>query len=98
MRDLTYTLVTDGSSDRVLRYPIEWLLLDLVGLAPIGSWAEPPARRPDWLAELIKDYSALRQLPAFQAFETDLRQVLAANGWLGAQVQGVAMQSCEREA
>lgn len=34
------------------------------------------------LAELVEDFSPLRQLTSFQAFETDLQQVLQANGWL----------------
>ncbi len=35
------------------------------------------------LARLIEDYTPLRDLPAFCAFEADLRQKLTDGGWLG---------------
>ncbi|HEX2164144.1 MAG TPA: hypothetical protein VHM02_09365, partial [Thermoanaerobaculia bacterium] len=33
------------------------------------------------IAELVEDFSPLRTLGAFQAFEQDLRDVLASRGW-----------------
>lgn len=41
-----------------------------------------PERAVHRLAELIEDYSPLRDLSAFSALENDLRSVLAANDWL----------------
>lgn len=41
MKRLQYTLVTDGSSDRLLKYPIEWLLERLTPLDIYGQWADP---------------------------------------------------------
>lgn len=35
------------------------------------------------VARRIQDFSALRQLPAFQAFEADVRRVIAEQGWPG---------------
>jgi Domain of unknown function (DUF4276) len=35
------------------------------------------------LAELIEDFSPLRDLPAFSALETELRPIIQAAGWLG---------------
>lgn len=40
-----------------------------------------PERAVHRLAELIEDYSPLRDLSAFAALENDLRSVLAANDW-----------------
>ena len=37
---------------------------------------------PTWrIADLIDDFSPLRALPAFQAFEEELRGVVDAHGW-----------------
>lgn len=41
MRVLQYTLVTDGPSDRLLKFPIEWLLERLTSLDFDGEWANP---------------------------------------------------------
>jgi len=41
-----------------------------------------PEQAAHRLAELINDFSSLRILPAFLAFEEDLRRVLQENGWL----------------
>ena len=41
MRRLRYTLVTDGPSDRLLKFPIEWLLERLTALDFDGEWANP---------------------------------------------------------
>jgi hypothetical protein len=40
-----------------------------------------PQVRVHRLAELLKDFSPLRSLSAFRAFEADLREVLSAHGW-----------------
>lgn len=39
-RRFRYTLLTDGSSDDSLRYPIDWLLRDLGWLEVDGAWAD----------------------------------------------------------
>ncbi len=44
--------------------------------------ADEPRHR---LAELIEDYTPLKALPAFQAFQQELEQVLAQHGWDGEQ-------------
>ena len=41
MSYLRYTLVTDGPSDQLLRYPIEWLLTRLTPFDFDGEWANP---------------------------------------------------------
>ena len=41
MTPLLYTLVTDGPSDRLLKFPIEWLLERLTDLDFDGEWANP---------------------------------------------------------
>jgi hypothetical protein len=41
-----------------------------------------PAPRTHRLADLIEDFSPLRQLVAFQALEDDLRRLLAERSWL----------------
>jgi hypothetical protein len=38
---LSYTLVTDGSSDQVLKYPIDWLLRVHSERPFAGEWANP---------------------------------------------------------
>jgi hypothetical protein len=39
--DLRYTLVSDGSSDQILKHPINWLLQQLTDRIPIARWADP---------------------------------------------------------
>ncbi len=41
MTPLQYTLVTDGPSDQLLRFPIEWLLERLTAIDFDGEWANP---------------------------------------------------------
>jgi hypothetical protein len=36
---------------------------------------------PRTVADLISDFTPLRQLPAFQAFEEDVRRVIQDQGW-----------------
>jgi len=42
------------------------------------------------VSERITDYSRLRQLPAFRALEQDLRDVVAARGWVQEQTSSSA--------
>jgi len=39
--------------------------------------------RPADIARYIDDFSPLRQLPAFQAFEADVKRVISCQGWPG---------------
>ena len=67
--ELSCTLVSDGSSDRVLEHPIRWLLRDLCpDVAVQFDWADfrPLARPPRGLAERIR--VALRLYPARMLF------------------------------
>jgi hypothetical protein len=57
---LTYTLITDGSSDRVLKFPLEWLLREQHGLVPIGNYASR-RRRCRSLRDRVR--IALREYP-----------------------------------
>lgn len=59
-----YTLVTDGSSDRILRYLIDWLL-ERLGMGDVeGTWADPrifragerPRRLRTRLAAALESY------------------------------------------
>ncbi len=62
MRYLQYTLVTDGPSDRLLRYPIEWLLTRLTPLDFDGEWANPTSfGRPSGLMARLD--AALQSYP-----------------------------------
>ncbi len=45
MDRIRYTLVTDGPSDKLLSYPIDWLLETLTPLNFDGVWADPQAYR-----------------------------------------------------
>lgn len=56
MRDLRYTFVSDGSSDRMLMPVIEWLLASHVRVALEGQWADLARlpRPPKTLAEQIR--------------------------------------------
>ncbi len=45
MSHIHYTLVTDGSSDRLLKYPIDWLLNRLTPHDFDGRWANPAVFR-----------------------------------------------------
>lgn len=62
MRRIRYTLVTEGSSDRLLKYPIEWLLERLTPLDFDGLWADPRLFKREQkglggkLAPALKDY------------------------------------------
>lgn len=40
MTGLTYTLLGDGTSDRLLEYPIRWVLADLGVRVELGQWAD----------------------------------------------------------
>ncbi|GAB4206555.1 MAG: hypothetical protein OHK0022_33710 [Roseiflexaceae bacterium] len=44
----------------------------------LQNWAQVPTWR---IADLIDDFAPLRALPAFQAFEEELRSVVTARGW-----------------
>jgi len=44
-------------------------------------WNSIDGIRPRTVADLSGDFTPLRQLPAFQAFETDVRRVIAEQGW-----------------
>ncbi len=46
MSFLRYTLVTDGTSDIVLKYPIEWAMEQLTPIDFEGYWADPSLQRP----------------------------------------------------
>ncbi|MEE8523965.1 MAG: hypothetical protein V3T72_08540 [Thermoanaerobaculia bacterium] len=96
MGRIKYTLVTEGSSDRLLRYVIDWLLDQLTSIDFDGDWADPKdaselkgrrlrrfrqGQARQRLAELIEDYSPLEQLSAFQAFRSELNSVLVEHGW-----------------
>jgi hypothetical protein len=52
------------------------------GLRPGRLRRFDPAPRIHRLADLIEDFSPLRRLPAFQALEKDLVQLLAERSWL----------------
>lgn len=54
MKNLAYTLDTDGSFDRVLKYPIEWLLSQWSGRPVLGQWADTRAYRPRNLQDRIR--------------------------------------------
>jgi len=41
LRNLSYTLVADGRFDRVLRFPINWLLEQWANIPVSGYWADP---------------------------------------------------------
>lgn len=48
---------------------------------PRRRWRQVDAIRPRAIADLIRDFSPLRQLTAFQAFEDDVRQVIKEQRW-----------------
>lgn len=48
---------------------------------PRRRWHQVDRIRPRIISGLIEDFSGLRQLPAFQAFEEDVRRVIAEQGW-----------------
>ena len=48
---------------------------------PHRRWSELEAISPRAVVELIDNFGALRQLPAFRAFEADVRRVIAEQGW-----------------
>jgi hypothetical protein len=48
---------------------------------PRRRWPEVDRIRPRAVADQIRDFAPLRQLPAFQAFEADVRRVIAEQGW-----------------
>lgn len=50
---------------------------------PRRRWTRVDRIRPRDVADEIEDFSPLRQLPAFRAFETDVRRVIAEQGWPG---------------
>lgn len=64
MRDLRYTLLTDGSSDAAFLSIIDWLINDLYGedLNPIGQWADlrklrkPPKQLDERIRTAYKMY------------------------------------------
>ena len=57
-----YSLVTDGSYDRVLRYPIDWLLHDISALVADGHWVDfrsfrsPPQSLSDRVSVALRLY------------------------------------------
>jgi hypothetical protein len=53
MNRIRYTLVTDGPSDRLLRFPIDWLLERLTPLDFDGEWANPAVYGPDRAPRLV---------------------------------------------
>lgn len=77
------TLVTDGASDKVLVPILGWLLGQHT-TAPVElQWADLPRAS---LRERVQaavalypceDFSPLRRLPAFQALEAELEEILA---------------------
>jgi hypothetical protein len=79
---IRYTLLTDGPSDRLLRFPIEWLLERLTALDFEGEWANPAILgRPKGLDERIA--AALENYPCQLLFvhrdaERDPREVRVA--------------------
>lgn len=102
MNEITYTLIADGSSDKVFLRIIKWCLDDLYPKLPTKEqYADfrtlrNPPRAGDVLgqikyaenyypfdicfyhrdAENTEDFSALRQLAAFNRFEQDLKRVV----------------------
>lgn len=64
MNGLTYTLLGDGTSDRLLDYPIRWTLEMLQVAVELGQWADPKSagRRPQSLAERVR--AAIELYPA----------------------------------
>lgn len=64
MSGLTYTLLGDGSSDRLLDYPIRWVLADLRVGVELGQWADlrRVSPRPQSLADRAR--AALELYPA----------------------------------
>jgi hypothetical protein len=48
---------------------------------PRRRWRQVDRIRPRAIADQIRDFSPLRQLPAFQAFEKDVRDVIQDQGW-----------------
>jgi hypothetical protein len=62
LSELSYTLVTDGSFDRVLKYPIEWLLRQWSDCATTGQWENPTIYRsapngfPNKIRRAVEDY------------------------------------------
>jgi hypothetical protein len=57
------------------------LLWQASGLRPGRRQHFSPASAVHRLAELIEDYSPLRELPAFRALEADLRSLLTERSW-----------------
>lgn len=55
---IRYTLVTDGSSDRVLLHPIDWLLMRLTRLDFEGEWANPSLLPRGTRADLLQRVTA----------------------------------------
>ncbi len=74
MTALRFTLHSEGSSDRTLIPILLWTLRQ-------HSRRNFQRQKIHRLAELIGDFSPLRQLPAFDAFEKDVCRLLAARGW-----------------
>ena len=54
--ELKITLITDGSSDKVLEYPIKWLIREELSAVPVNiEWADlRRARKTTDLADKIK--------------------------------------------
>ncbi len=57
------------------------LLREASGLSGRRKKSVPVSVYAYRLVELIDDFSPLRALPAFQSLETDIRKVVADNGW-----------------
>lgn len=64
MRGLTYTLIGDGTSDRLLDYPVRWAIASLGVKVELGQWADfrHASPRPKSLADRAR--TALELYPA----------------------------------
>ncbi len=74
MNRIGYTLVTEGSSDRLLKYPIEWLLERLTSLTFDGEWADPRVFKKQKQENMQKQEKKLigKLAPALEYYPCDL--------------------------
>lgn len=64
MSGLTYTLLGDGTSDRLLDYPIRWALSSLGVIVELGQWADLRYTKPQPSTLTDRAVAALELYPA----------------------------------
>lgn len=64
MRSLSYTLLGDGPSDRLLRFPVGWALRDLGVAVDQAQWADLSFARPKPVGLADRAKRALELYPA----------------------------------